>query len=51
MDRKKAAACLVEMACLLRKEGYVRSEYSEAVALACGVLLVDDVLSREENSQ
>ena len=48
MSRREAAETLVEMAALLRRKGYWENEYIEAVALACGVLMVDDVLPPKE---
>ena len=49
MTRKQAAQLLVELLCAYRGEKKyhmdVRKEYYEAVSVACGVLLVDDVLN------
>lgn len=49
MTRKQAAQLLVELLCAYRGEKKysmdVRKEYYEAVSMACGVLLVDDVLN------
>ena len=49
MTRKQAAQLLVELLCAYRGEKKyqmdVRKEYYEAVSIACGVLLVDDVLN------
>lgn len=52
MTRAEAAKMLVEMLTDLRgKTKYkmdVRKEYYEAVAMACGVLLIDNVLGTQE---
>lgn len=49
MTRKQAAQLLVELLCAYRGEKKyhmdVRKEYYEAVSIACGVLLIDDVLN------
>lgn len=49
MTRKEAAQLLVELLCKYRGEKKydmdVRKEYYEAVSIACGVLLVDEVLN------
>ena len=49
MTRKEAAQLLVELLFKYRGEKKydmdVRKEYYEAVSVACGVLLIDDVLN------
>lgn len=46
MSNAEAAELLVEMVARLVKEGYSSEKYAAAAALACGYLLIDDVLDR-----
>lgn len=48
MTYREAASVLVEMVAALRVEGYNRQSWYDAVSIACGVLLVDDVLKGGE---
>ena len=46
MSNEEAARLLVHMCGLLSKEGYSDDKYTQAVSLAIGYLLIDDVLDR-----